>query len=95
MKQKVELGRFSAGEVLCAGIVKGLYQCRNTRSEGALGWAADFPWEQATFVVEEFLGALPEAKRKPAWTSLLRTLAEGAPEWIEGLQRTANRVVKD
>ena len=62
MKRKAELGLPLAAQVVCAGIVQGLYQARDTNSDGALGWAPDFPGEHADYVVGEFLRACPREK---------------------------------
>jgi len=94
MKRKLELGLVSAAEVVCAGVVEGLYQARTVRSDGALGWAPDFPGEEADYVVGEFLRACPPATRKVAQKSLMETLAKQAPEWAEDLRHTADRSSK-
>ena len=94
MKRRVEMGLVAAAEVVCAGIVEGLYQARNTQSEGALSWAPDFPGEEADHVVAEFLRACRPAARKASQKSLMETLAKRVPEWAEVLKRAADRCVK-
>ena len=42
MKRRADLGFVSAAEVVCTGIVEGLYQARDTQSDGALGWPRIF-----------------------------------------------------
>ena len=91
MKRRAELGLVPAAEALCAGIVQGLYQARDTKSDGALGWAPDFPTEHANYVVGVFLCACPQAARKAAQKELLETLVERAPKWAEDLRHTADR----
>ncbi|PWU12676.1 MAG: hypothetical protein C5B50_21025 [Verrucomicrobia bacterium] len=93
MKRKVEVGCLAAGETICAGIVAGLYQCREKRSDGALGWAPDFPAEHAFFAVEEFLGSVPKAERKAAEESLMEVVRELAPEWDEDLKRALKSAI--
>ena len=39
MKRHVELDMVASAQTVCAGIVAGLYACRKTNSDGALGWA--------------------------------------------------------
>jgi hypothetical protein len=59
MKRKADLGLVPAAQAVCAGIVQGLYQTRHVKSDGALGWAPDFPTEHAGYIVrsvEEFVG---------------------------------------
>ena len=94
MKRKGELGLMSAAEVVCAGIVDGLYRARDTKSDGALGWAVDFPTEEADHVVSEFVRSCPQSGRVSAQTHLLAVLAGRAPEWAEGLKRAAERAVR-
>jgi hypothetical protein len=95
MKRRAELGLVSAAEVVCAGMVQGLYQARDTKSDGALGWAPDFPAEEADYVVGEFLRACPPATRKAAQKSLMETLTKRAPKWVEDLRRAADRAEKE
>jgi hypothetical protein len=94
MKRKAELGLLPAAQAVCVGIVQGLYQARDTNSDGALGWAPDFPGEHADYVVGDFLRACPREKQKEARKSLAEVLAKCAPEWAEGLLRAANEAVK-
>ena len=94
MKRSLELGLLAPAEALCVGIVQGLYQARDTNSDGALGWAVDFPIEEAGFVVEEFLKGCRPALRKAAQTNLMQILTGRTPEWGEALKRVVEGVVK-
>src|SRR5260370_41749776 len=80
MKRRAELGLVSAAEALCAGIVQGLYQARDTKSDGALGWAPDFPGEEADYVVGEFLRACPPATPNPPQQTFMETPANPPPK---------------
>ncbi len=95
MRRNAELGIVSAAGVICAGIVDGLYRARDTKSDGALGWAVDFPIEEAGHVVSDFLRSCPLSARTPAQASLMEVLAERVPEWAEGLKRAAERAVRE
>jgi hypothetical protein len=90
MKRKADLGLVPAAQAVCAGIVQGLYQTRHVKSDGALGWAPDFPAEHAGYIVEEFLRACSPAARKEARQNFEVCLAKCAPEWTEGLMRACN-----
>jgi len=94
MKRKAELGLLAAAQVVCAGIVQGLYGARDTNSDGTLGWAPDFPAEHASYVVGEFIQACSSPSRKEARRSLATILAECAPEWAEGLPRAADQAAR-
>jgi hypothetical protein len=95
MKRRAELGLVAAAGVLCVGIVQGLYQARDAKSDGALGWAPDFPGEEADHVVAEFLRASPPATRNAAQKRLMETLVKHAPGWAEDLRRAAERSVRE
>ena len=95
MKRKAELGLVSDAEVVCAGIVEGLHQARDVHSDGALGWAPDFPGEHADFVVAEFFRACRPAARKAAQKSLIDILAKRVPGWAEDLKRVAKRSIAE
>jgi hypothetical protein len=94
MKWSLELGLLAPAQALCAGIVQGLYRARDTKSDGALGWAVDFPAEEAGFLVEQFLKGCSPSSRKATGVKLMQVLTKRAPEWIEALQRVANEVAK-
>lgn len=87
MKRHLEVDMVASAQTVCAGIVAGLYACRKTNSDGALGWAPDFPAEHAGFMVQEFLELsrykLTGAKRNES----LQRLTDGAPEWKDMFQR--------
>jgi hypothetical protein len=55
MRGKASSGRIAAAESTCIGIVQGLYQARNVQSDGALGWAPDFPAEAAGQAVKKLI----------------------------------------
>jgi hypothetical protein len=95
MKRRAELGLLAAAQVVCAGIIQGLYGARDTKSDGALGWAPDFPAERAQYVVPEFIRACSPPTRKEARRSLAAILAERAPGWAEGLDRAADQAARE
>jgi hypothetical protein len=64
MKRKAELGLLSAAQIVCAGIVQGLYQARDTNSDGALGWAPDFPGEARALRGRRLSSSVPSGESK-------------------------------
>jgi hypothetical protein len=92
MKRSLELGLLAPAEALYAGIVQGLYRARDTKSDGALGWAVDFPAEEAGLVVEEFLKGCRPSSRKAAYANLMQVLTERTSGWAEALASVAARV---
>lgn len=95
MRRSLELGLLAPAVALCAGIVQGLYRTRNVESDGALGWAVDFPTEEAGFVVAEYLKGCCPSLRKAALANLMQALTERAPEWAAGLGRAAEQAARD
>ena len=95
MKRSLELGFLAAAEALCAGIVQGLYRARDTKSDGALGWAADFPAEEAGLVVEEFFKGCRPSSRKAAFANLMQILTERTSEWAGVLASVATWVTSN
>jgi hypothetical protein len=89
MKRKAELGLVPAAEALCAGIVKGLYRARKTKSDGALGWDPDFPAEHAGYAVEELIRSCPPAARQATLERAVEALVPEVPEWEDMLRRIA------
>jgi hypothetical protein len=87
-------GLVSVAGVICAGIVDGLYRARDSESYGALGWAVDFPIEEAGFAVRALLEACPSSARKTAHKKLMEILSQRTPEWAEDLKRTAEQAIR-
>src|SRR5258708_4827322 len=81
MKRHDELDMVASAQTVCAGIVAGLYACRKQNSDGALGWAPDFPAEHAGFIVQEFLGQSRHRLTSADRQTFLESLAGLAPEW--------------
>lgn len=56
MKRRFDAGTEHAAEQICQGIIIGLYGVRDaTNSDGALGWAPDFPAEAAAFATSTLI----------------------------------------
>lgn len=91
MKRGTELGLESAAESICRGIVLGLYQVKGSSTEGALGWAPDFPAEAAAQAVSNFVEQHAPRQRKAAGKRLLDGLEEQVPEWMEMLDWVVQR----
>jgi len=93
MKRRMALGRGNAAEAMCRGIVVGLRRAGEFESDGALGWAPDFPAEEACNVIEELLRACPAKARKNLRDRLVQALAQDVPDWSEMLEQVANRAI--
>lgn len=93
MKRRMELGLTNAALAICCGIVMGLYKAKDISSDGALGWASDFPAEEAGHTVTEMIGACPAKDRNAVRDRLLADFSKYVPDWIEYLGREADRSV--
>jgi hypothetical protein len=91
MKRQSDLGLANDAEAICEGIVVGLYRARNVNSDGALGWAPDFPVEQAGQVIQEYLRPAASTSKSIASQSFLEHLATRVPEWSEMIHRAVNQ----
>jgi hypothetical protein len=87
MKRHVELDLVASAQAVCAGIVAGLYESREVNSDGALGWAPEFPAEHAGFIVQEFLGLTRYKLIRAEREEFIESLVSQAPEWEDMLRR--------
>ena len=87
MFRKGEGGMESAAGAICQGIILGLYQVRDEGSDGALGWAEDFPKEAAASAVADLLKKYPIKERQAAGERIIEAIADDAPDWVEMLER--------
>jgi len=93
MKRRMGLGLEDAAEAICRGVVVGLRRAEEFESDGALGWAPDFPAEEACHVVEELIRTCPGKERKKLRDRLVKALAQDVPDWSEMLEQVAKRAM--
>lgn len=91
MEEDLKAGQMSGAERWLIGIVAGLYRARSTRSDGALGWAPDFPADHAGCAVREFLKLCGDRLDATARERVMKALYSEAPEWTEMLRRSATQ----
>jgi len=91
MRRRAELGLTDAADMMCRGIIAGLYRAKDKDSDGPLGWAPDFPAEEACHAVAELLRACPGQTRTAVRTRILDALAADVPDWAAMLNRTATK----
>lgn len=92
MKRRVEAGMKPAAEKICQGIVLGLHEADGTNSDGALGWAPDFPAEAAAWSLSLLLELYPQGQRRAAGNRVIRGVEEKADSWVEMLERVVSRL---
>ena len=91
MKRKAELGLHTAAETICLGLVVGLNKAKDVGSDGPLGWAEDFPADEASRAVAELIRTCPAEKRNGVYERLLESLGHLVPSWQDMLSRAADR----
>ena len=90
MRRHIALGFREAAEATCAGIVLGLYRCRDKNSDQLLGWAEDFPAETACNAVAT-LARESKAKHHRCWR-LSNSIVAQVPKWADIIGRASKRV---
>ena len=94
MKRRASLGLHEAAEAICCGIVLGLHRAKGTSSDGPLGWAPDFPAEEACHAVAELMGAASPKDRNATRHRLVEALKQLVPTWDEMIARAADDAMK-
>ena len=87
MKRRIALGMIPAAVSVCAGLVLGLYECRETETDGALAWAPDFAAEEAAWLASELIRGCPRESRRQTGERLMEALNDRIPEWKDMIQR--------
>lgn len=94
MKRRFEAGTKPAAEKICQGIVLGLHEVDGSNSDGALGWAPDFPAEAAAWSLSLLLEQYPQRWRQAAGNRVIKAVEEQAGEWVEMLERVVRESAK-
>jgi len=89
MKRDIELGFKKAATSICAGIILGLYRCREGGSGLALNWAPDFPAETAKKAMA-ILARESSRMHHHVWC-VPDMLVARVPEWAEMIRRGSAR----
>jgi hypothetical protein len=93
MRRRIQAGMEPAAEKLCQGIVIGLHNATKTKSDGALGWAPDFPAEAAAQAVSNLIELYPRSRRRAAANRIIAGVEQQAQEWVEMLHRAVRPVM--
>jgi len=94
MKRRFEAGAKLAAEKICQGIVLGLREADGSNSDGALGWAPDFPAEAAAWSLSLLLELYPQRLRQATGNRVIKAVEEQAGEWVEMLERVVRESAK-
>lgn len=91
MQRFLELGLDREALETCQGLVFGLYDVRNKKNDGCLGWAPDFAEQTAEEVIEKWSKGIRGKGTKGARTRLRSFLDELAPDWSPMFDRVLPR----
>ena len=94
MRRRYEAGMKAGAEKVCQGIVLGLHEVDGINSDGALGWAPDFPAEAAAWSLSVLLELYPQRWRQAAGRRVIKAVEETAADWVEMLERVVNESAK-
>ena len=92
MRRWLQAGMGRPAERICQGIVLGLYRVRSTNSDGALGWAPDFPAESAAYAISTLVELYPPSRRLAVGRRLISAVEPSVEEWVEMLHRVVDPV---
>jgi len=93
MEKRMQAGLERSAEKLCQGIVIGLYNAMETKCDGTLAWAPDFPVEAASRSVSKLLELYPPNRRGTAAKRIIAGVDKQAEEWVDMLHRTVERAI--
>ncbi len=91
MQRHLELGLGKEALETCKGLVLGLYDVRNKKNDGCLGWAPDFAWQTAQEVLEKWSKGIRGKGTVGRRASLRSFLLDLAPEWDSMFDRVLSR----
>jgi hypothetical protein len=91
MQRHLELGLGREALETCKGLVLGLYDVRNKKNDGCLGWAPDFASQTAEEVLEKWSKGIRGKGTRGRRASLRSFLDEVAPEWSSMFDRVLTR----
>ena len=91
MDRQLELGLGRQALETCKGLILGLYDVRDKRDDGCLGWAPDFAWITAEEVLEKWSKGIRGKGKKGSRIRLRSFLDELAPEWSSTFERVLSK----
>ena len=94
MKRRLDLGLGEAAVALCRGVVVGLHYVEEDGLDGLLGWAPDFPAEEACYAVSELIRTCPRKERGALHRSLTEALGDAVPSWRDWIESAAKDALR-
>jgi hypothetical protein len=93
MKRRMRAGMESAAEMLCQGIVLGLYDVEKSGGVEVVDCAPDFPLETAAYTVSTLVKMYPKSRRRAAGRRIIDRVEQRCGEWVNVLQRVVEEAV--
>jgi len=93
MKRRMRAGMESAAELLCQGIVLGLYRVEESGGGEVVDCAPDFPVETAANTVSTLVKMYPRSRRTAAGRRIIEGVEQRCEEWVKVLQRVVEDAI--
>ena len=93
MKRRADAGLNKAAEAICCGIVLGLHRVTGASSDGPMGWAPDFPADEACEAVSELIRIYPPKDRRTTRNRLVEALVRLVPSWDDMVKQAADQAI--
>lgn len=93
MKRRMRAGMESAAELLCQGIVVGLYRVEKSGGGEVVDCAPDFPLETAAYTVSTLVKMYPKSRRTAAGRRIIEGVEQKCGEWVKVLQRVVGEAI--
>ncbi len=93
MKRRMRAGVEPAAEMLCQGIVLGLYRVEKSGGGEVVDCAPDFPVETAAYTVSTLVRMYAKSRRGAAGRRIIEGVELGCGEWVKVLQRVAEETL--
>ncbi len=93
MKRRMRAGMESAAEMLCQGVVLGLYRVEKSGGGEVVDCAPDFPLETAAYTVSTLVEMYPKSRRRAAGRRIIEGVGQRCGEWVKVLQRVVEEAI--
>jgi len=93
MKRRMRAGMESAAEMLCQGVVLGLYRVEQSGGGEVVDCAPDFPLETAAYTVSTLVEMYPKSRRRAAGRRIIEGVEQRCGEWVKVLQRVVEEAI--
>jgi hypothetical protein len=93
MKRRMRAGMESAAEMLCQGVVLGLYRVEKSGGNEVVDCAPDFPLETAAYTVSTLVKMYLKSRRRAGGRRIIEGVEQRCGEWVNVLQRVVEEAI--